>query len=325
MKNILTLIFVFAFLSSFAQGNSSGNNSITNSEDVSAFLSAYFSPFANSIGAGLNSGWYNTAKPHKLAGFDISLTINLVTISDELKSFNPNDIPNFSSEDNSTPTILGDGKGATIDYNGEDFSSEFTMPEQGISLTAIPIPTLNAGIGLIKGTEVNVRYIPTYEYDIGFIGEGSIELYGVGIKHDILQWIPIVNKLPFDLSVQAALSKLNTSFEVESRGIKQDVSLNINANTYNLILSKKFALITAYGSVGYNSVNTSFSSNTSFELGSGDNPIKFNVPLDIDFEPLSAIQASAGVRLQFAIFTLYANQTFSDYPITSAGIGVSFR
>tara|TARA_B100000497_G_scaffold127527_1_gene169662 strand:- start:1116 stop:2075 length:960 start_codon:yes stop_codon:yes gene_type:complete len=319
MKNILTLIFAFVFLSSSAQ-----QNNIVNSDDAEAFLSAYFSPFSNSIGAGLNSGWYNTAKPHKLAGFDVSLTINMITLSDEQKSFNPNDIANFSSSDNSTPTILGEGMGAEIDYTGSNFSSTFTMPEQNISLTSIPIPTLNAGIGLVKGTELNIRYIPAYDYDIGFIGEGSIELYGAGVKHDLLQWIPIVNKLPFDLSFQAALSRFKTSFEVESQSVKQDVSLNIDATTYNLILSKKFALITAYGSMGYNSVKTSFNSNTNFQLGS-TNVIEFNVPLDMEFESQSVFQAAAGVRLQFAIFTVYANQTFSDYPITSAGIGISFR
>ena len=319
MKDILTLIFAFVFLSSSAQ-----QNNIVNSDDANAFLSAYFSPFTNSIGAGLNSGWYNTAKPHKLAGFDVSLTINMITLSDEQKSFNPNDIANFSSSDNSTPTILGEGMGAEIDYTGSNFSSTFTMPEQNISLTSVPIPTLNAGIGLVKGTELNIRYIPAYDYDIGFIGEGSIELYGAGVKHDLLQWIPIVNKLPFDLSFQAALSRFKTSFEVESQSVKQDVSLNIDATTYNLILSKKFALITAYGSMGYNSVKTSFNSNTNFQLGS-TNVIEFNVPLDMEFESQSVFQAAAGVRLQFAIFTVYANQTFSDYPITSAGIGISFR
>ena len=203
MKDILTLIFAFVFLSSSAQ-----QNNIVNSDDANAFLSAYFSPFTNSIGAGLNSGWYNTAKPHKLAGFDVSLTINMITLSDEQKSFNPNDIANFSSSDNSTPTILGEGMGAEIDYAGSNFSSTFTMPEQNINLTSIPIPTLNAGIGLVKGTELNIRYIPAYDYDIGFIGEGSIELYGAGVKHDLLQWIPIINKLPFDLSFQAALQRL---------------------------------------------------------------------------------------------------------------------
>jgi hypothetical protein len=33
--------------------------------DAVKFLKAYMSPYANAFGAGLNGGWYNTAKPHK--------------------------------------------------------------------------------------------------------------------------------------------------------------------------------------------------------------------------------------------------------------------
>ena len=287
-------------------------------------MGAYFSPFAESIGAGLNKGWYNTAKPHKLAGFDVSLSLNLITISDEIASFDVNSIENFSSASSSTPSILGSGKGAIINYQNGNVNGQFVMPDQNIEIKAVPIPTLNVGLGLIKGTEINVRYIPTYEYDIGFVGKGSVELYGAGIKHDILQWLPLNKFLPFDLSIQGAFSQFNTSFEVESQSVRQGVDLDIQASTVNLIFSKKFAMITAYGSVGQNFVSSTLNANTNFSLGS-TSTLNFDFPLEINMPKTSEMQASAGVRLQFAIFTLYANQTFSSYPSTSAGIGISFR
>ena len=46
-------------------------------DDASNFLEAYFSPIGESFGAGLNNGWYNTAKPHKLGGFDITLPFEI--------------------------------------------------------------------------------------------------------------------------------------------------------------------------------------------------------------------------------------------------------
>ena len=316
MNKILTfLIFI-----STSQYVVSQNPVVNDIQDASNFLGAYFSPFSESIGAGLNRGWYNTAKPHKLAGFDVSLSINLITISDELSSFDANSLDNFSSSSSSTPTLLGSGEGATISYQG----NEFVMPNQNINLKTIPIPTLNAGVGLIKGTEVNLRYIPSYNYDIGFVGKGSIELYGFGLKHDILQWLPLNKLLPFDLSFQGAFSQFNTSFEVESQSIRQDVSLDIRATTFNLILSKKFSVVSAYASVGQNTVNSTFTCNTNFKLGSSST-LDFDLPLNIELPKSSEMQASAGVRFQFAIFTLYANQTFSSYPVTSAGIGLSFR
>ncbi len=320
MSKILTFLFL-VYYSLFV---SAQNITVSNNSDAKNFLGAYFSPFAESIGAGLNKGWYNTAKPHKLAGFDISLSLNLITISDEVASFDVNSIENFSSTSSSTPSILGIGKGATINYQNENVSGQFVMPDQNIEIKAVPIPTLNVGLGLIKGTEINLRYIPTYEYDIGFVGKGSVELYGAGIKHDVLQWLPLNKFLPFNLSIQSAFSQFNTSFEVESQSVRQGVDIDIRASTVNLIFSKKFTMITAYGSVGQNFVSSTLNANTTFSLGS-TSALNFYTPSEINMPKTSEIQASAGVRLQFAIFTLYANQTFSSYPSSSAGIGISFR
>lgn len=317
-------ILTFFFLVCSSLFVSAQNITVSNTSDATNFLGAYFSPFAEYIGAGLNKGWYNTAKPHKLAGFDVSLSLNLITISDEIASFDVNSIENFSSTSSSTPSILGSGEGAIINYQNGNVNGQFVMPDQNIEIKAVPIPTLNVGLGLIKGTEINVRYIPTYEYDIGFVGKGSVELYGAGIKHDILQWLPLNKFLPFDLSIQGAFSQFNTSFEVESQSVRQGVDLDIQASTVNLIFSKKFAMITAYGSVGQNFVSSTLNANTNFSLGS-TSTLNFDFPLEINMPKTSEMQASAGVRLQFAIFTLYANQTFSSYPSTSAGIGISFR
>ena len=317
-------ILTFFFLVCSSLFVSAQNITVSNTSDATNFLGAYFSPFAEYIGAGLNKGWYNTAKPHKLAGFDVSLSLNLITISDEIASFDVNSIENFSSASSSTPSILGSGEGAIINYQNGNVNGQFVMPDQNIEIKAVPIPTLNVGLGLIKGTEINVRYIPTYEYDIGFVGKGSVELYGAGIKHDILQWLPLNKFLPFDLSIQGAFSQFNTSFEVESQSVRQAVDLDILASTVNLIFSKKFAMITAYGSVGQNFVSSTLNANTNFSLGS-TSTLNFDFPLEINMPKTSEIHASAGVRLQFAIFTLYANQTFSSYPSTSAGIGISFR
>ena len=252
----MTKILTFLFLVCSSLFVSAQNITVSNTSDATNFLGAYFSPYAESIGAGLNKGWYNTAKPHKLAGFDVSLSLNLITISDEAAAFDVNSIENFSSTSSSTPSILGSGEGATVNYQNGNVNGQFVMPDQNFEIKAVPIPTLNVGLGLVKGTEINVRYIPNYEYDIDFLSKGSVELYGAGIKHDILQWLPLNKFLPFDLSIQGAFSQFNTSFEVETQSVRHGVDLDIQASTVNLIFSKKFAMITAYGSVGQNFVSS---------------------------------------------------------------------
>ena len=322
MKKIILSISILLF------GFQSKSQQITISEDdASNFLEAYFSPIGESFGAGLNNGWYNTAKPHKLAGFDITLTLNAVSVPNEIQHFDPNTIPNFSSNETITPTILGSNEGATIIYRGDD---EFTMPDQGIfKINLIPVPMINAGIGLIKQTEIDFRYLPTYNFDMGFVGKGSVGLWGIGAKHDILQYIPIVgDAIPMSLSIQAGHTRFNTSFSVvdPNSSVNQDVSLDINATTINLIASKKILMLTAYAGVGYNSSITTFSSETSFNVGTSTNPATMSdVPLEMKFESQNEMRANIGLRFNLAIIALQANHTFSKYPVTTVGVGLSFR
>lgn len=304
--------------------------------DASNFLETYFSPISESFGAGMNNGWYNTAKPHKLGGFDITLTLNLVSVPNEMQLFDPNEIPYFSGKnanDNISPTILGSGEGATIIYNhpGTGGSFEFTMPDQGIlKKNLIPVPMLNAGVGLIKETEIDIRYLPTYNFDMGFVGEGSIGLWGVGAKHDLLQWIPIVGKMiPLSLSIQAGHTQFNTSFSVVTGDFYEDqeVNMKINATTINLIASKKILMLTAYAGLGYNSSITSFSSEReSFEVGLEEiNSVIMEVPDELKFESQNEVRANIGLRFNFAVIAIQANHTFSKYPVTTVGVGVSLR
>lgn len=313
MKKIIFTLIILSSFNLFSQ---------VNEEDASNFLESYFSPLGESLGAGLNNGWYNTAKPHKLAGFDITLTLNTVTIPNSDLNFNPNDVPNFSSSSSSTPTLLGSGNGADINYNGLNFS----MPNQTIEKSIVPVPMLNAGVGLIKETEIDIRYVPTYNYKLGFAGKGSIGLWGIGLKHDILQWIPIIgDAIPINLSVQMGHTNLNTKFDIEANGAKQNVDLDIQATTVNIIASKKILMLTAHAGLGYNSSTTKFNSSTAFSIGDINNAIDFNIPLDIKFESHNEFRANIGLRFNLSLITLQANHTFSKYPVTTLGCGISIR
>ena len=320
MKKILLFLFVtLVSLQSKSQVIES---------DATKFLEAYFSPLGQSFGAGLNNGWYNTAKPHKLGGFDLTFTLNAVSIPNDMQHFDPNNIDNFSSN-STTPTILGAGEGSEITYHNNGNSMTFNMPNQGtLKKSLIPIPILNAGIGLIKKTELDFRYLPTYNFDMGFVGKGSVGLWGIGAKHDILQYIPIVgDAIPMSLSIQAGHTRLNTSFSVvdPNSSVNQDVSLDINATTINLIVSKKLLMITAYAGLGYNSSVTKFSSETSFNVGTSTNPVTMNIPVEMKFESQNEMRANIGLRFNLAIIALQANHTFSKYPVTTMGAGISLR
>ena len=320
MKKII-LIFFLGFI--FSKNLSSQINSINNTDDASALLESYFSPLAEAFGSGLNNGWYNTAKPHKPLGFDITFTLNTVNIPEEMLTFNPSLITGNNFSGNETPTILGSGDGSLITYAN---TYDFQMPKQGnINKNLIPVPMVNAGIGLIKKTELDIRYLPNYNFSLGFIGKGSVNLWGIGLKHDLMQYIPIVgNTIPLDLSFQFGHTSLNTNFNYEpSAGINQDVDLNVRSTTINLIASKKILIFTGHASVGYNSNQTVFNTNTNGKFNFGDN--EFNIPLDLDFNGLNKFRTNLGVKVNLALLAIQINHTFSEYPVTTIGVGIGLR
>ena len=276
-KTLTTLLIIFSSTITFSQVM------VEEIESSQSLIEAYISPLGESIGQGLNNGWFNTAKPHKLGGFDLTFNFNIVSLPNTSLVFDPNEIEGFSSNSLS-PTLLGKGDGATITYDHPSgFSETFKMPDQAVQLNNLPIPTLNLGVGLIKETELNVRYIPNTNYDIKMLGQGSVNLLGIGLKHNLMQWIPLASKLPIHLSIQGAYTSLNTSFEIKSDNIDQMVELNTVAYNYNLILSKKLLMLTPYLSIGYSNSITNFKSDTKFNLGDGLNAVEFNIPNDIDF------------------------------------------
>ena len=132
-KALLTIIIFCISITSKSQVQ------VDDINDAQAFLQEYLSPLGNGLGAITNNGWYNSAKPHRFLGFDATFTLSLLTITDENKSFDPNSITNFSSNSTSTPTILGRGDGATVNYKGE----QFKLPNQSTLISALALPNFN--------------------------------------------------------------------------------------------------------------------------------------------------------------------------------------
>lgn len=313
-KALLTIIIFCISITSKSQVQ------VDDINDAQAFLQEYLSPLGNGLGAITNNGWYNSAKPHRFLGFDATFTLSILNITDENKSFDPNSITNFSSNSTSTPTILGKGDGATVNYKGE----QFKLPNQSTLIPALVLPNFNFGLGVFKKTELNGRFIPNYKYNIGFFGKGEISMWGLGFKHDLLQWIPIIgNAIPMSLSLQAGHTQLNSGLSI----LDQDVSIDVQATNFNIILSRKILMLTGYTSVGYNFSTTTFTAGEdisnldTFNL----NELEISLPIEMKFENNNEFRANVGLRFNLAVIAIHANHTFSKYPVTTIGLGVSLR
>jgi len=290
-------------------------------DDFKAIIGAYIGPLGNSLGAGLNNGWYNTAKPHKLGGFDLTITANFVLINDDVKTFIIDDVIKDAES-----SIFGGGEVSTIVGNSNGnitlIDSSYKMLS-GLNIPVIPLPILQAGVGLIKGTELTIRYIP--ELKIG--NAGKVGLMGLGIKHDLLQWLPIVDKIPIDISIQAGYTKLESVVELidPNKWVKPtEATLGVYATTINLLLSKKLLMFTPYIGLGYNSSKTTFSATGKYTLGNAYIPVDI-IQDGFEFKSKNNLRANIGFRFNIAVLALQANYTFSEYPTATVGIGISVR
>ena len=317
MKKILALVILISITLNTYSQQIVPTNAAT---DAKALIEAYISPLGNSLAAGLNNGWYNTAKPHKLGGFDLTFTANFVLINDEVKTFNIDDVVEgnyFSGE--SAPTILGSSDAnADVDIDG---TTVFKMPN-GLDIPTIPVPVLQVGIGLIKGTEIDIRYVPKTKFGKA----GQVSVFGFGIQHDLLQWLPIVDKIPIDLAIQAGYTKVDTDIDlIDANGFVDPgtANLDLSATTVNLILSKKLLMFTPYVGVGYNSNTTVFNVENKFHIGNQWIPVADLK--EYEFSSNNNFRSNIGFRVNIAVIALQANYTFSEYPTATLGIGISVR
>ena len=309
---------LFTIFSVLMVSNSFGQQKILMSdiEQGEKLIEAYFTPMTGSFGSGLNSGWYNTAKPHSLGGFDLTFTLNTVIIPGSAKTFNIKNAGGdvFTSDESEASTILGSSDATTMTYqNGSGLGVNFEMPG-GLKTPAVPLPMLQAGIGLIKNTAIDIRYMPMLN-----VGDNiNVNLFGIGLKHDLLQWIPgIGDMIPMSLSFQGGYTSLNTELNIAD----QKVALNTKATTFNLVASKKLLMVTGYAGIGYNSSTTSFSADANFDLGG----VQFDEKVEIKFESNNNIRANLGLRFNITLVTIQADYTFAEYPTATLGLGVSLR
>ena len=111
MKKLIMLVFA-GFL---MQGAYSQTNVVEflkgGKADASALTKAYLNPYAMALGDGLNNGWYNSAKTHKLFGFDLNISASVIQIPDKDKTFDISTLGltnlSIASGGNIAPTVAG--------------------------------------------------------------------------------------------------------------------------------------------------------------------------------------------------------------------------
>jgi len=318
--------------------------------DGTTLTEAYVTPWANAFGAGVNGNWYNTAKPHKFLGFDITLgvTVGIVPSSDNTYDVSKIGLKNFTGSGMS-PTISGpDHEGPVLtgpSVNGIAPITFHTPP--GTNWKYMPVPTLQAGIGLPLGSELKVRYIPK-------VGVGNVDVssWGLGLIHSIIQYFPGNDLLPFDVSLFGGYNVLNGNVGITlgpdptkihnyssayaGEDWNQNFGVEVEAWNASVIGSLNLRIITLYGGLGYTKTRTQVQMTGNFPMPTvnpalsindyvyEDAGVMKNFP-DMDIKNYSGLRTNIGLRLKFTFFTIHGDYTWAQYSVLSTGFGFSFR
>lgn len=358
IARITACIFSIFILSKSASSQDLDFGTIFNGgiDDAATYLEKYSNPIMQSFNNGLGSGWYNTAKPHKIAGFDLTATVNVANIPSGEKTFefNATDFENLTLVDGSStlPTAVGGASDSQLSISGsteitgsvngieetivfetnEQFDAPGGFDTEDFAFVGVPVPAIQLGIGLPKNTDLKIRYAS----DFGALeDDGSLTLLGFGVLHDVKQWIPGIKQLPLDIAGFVGYTSLNAKINIEESetDFSADGQAVLRASSFTLqaVASKKLAILTPYIGIGYNVAGSSIDVEgdfvyTGISTATGTSTdVTVTDPISLDFDGGSSARLNAGMRLKLAVLTFHAEYAVQKYNTLTFGVGLSIR
>lgn len=330
--------------------------------DANLIMKEYLDPLGNSFGAGMNTGWNFQARPHRLLGFSLAVRAGFAIVPDEdllfdLATLGLSNNIRLTPGNTVTSTFAGPNSNASFDImasgttpGGQEF--EYALVENvrmpnGIDFSYIPTAMIQLNVGLIKDTELGLRYVPAVE--MGDLPE--ISLFGVNVKHGLNQWIPGGGLIPVTIAVQGSWSTFNVSsgFDVQpsvnantenpnafpaSTWDGQKAQIDATAWNLNLIVGRNIPFIGVYAGLGLE--------NSTFNVGTpgnypflapaptDENPENnrlevVNNPIDITIEGRNSVRALVGLHLSLGPLKIVTEYTMAEYSSINAGIALSIR
>ena len=309
------------------------------SELGAANAEGYVGPLARGLGHALTAGFVSSADPHGMLGFSIGVRAVGGLFPDEDESFAvvaPTSVtfthPAFgtrtyqnpyrvSTSNGRSPSVAGDGPGARLIPQGP-YATDLTLAgrdgtielPEGLDFPAAPFGVIDAAVGVGFGTQIMARIVPTL--DLGnFVGVdevGDISAFGVGVMHNLTQWLPIPT--PFwDVSLVAGTQKVEAGNYLEASG-----------NTLGLVASAGLGPLSVYAHA------STYKASVDFDYvvdNPNNNPGLPSTGTRIAFEQeVERTQRLAlGAQLDLILIKPSAEYGMGDYQTISVRVAVGLR
>ena len=336
-KLILLMLFFMATLSLTAQ-NDLDALLAAGTDDAQRFANDYLAPGTNGLIYSMNANWFNTGDAKPLGGFEISIIANAASVKKDNKSFLMNtalynNVEFVQGSDlQMVSSVLGENNpdiNVLITYDDPIFGSQtqqITLPS-GIgseNINLIPTAFIQGALGLSKGIEVKVRFVPKIKTD-----EVSLSMYGAGLQFEVTKWLPADKLLPVAISGLIAYTHLDGSYNLdESSGIEgENQRLETATNTwlFQAIVSTKLPVINFYGGIGYIKGKSESDLLGTYRVSNGivtsENIVD---PFSVSSQ-VSGVRGTLGTKLKLGFFRLNAEYHIAEFNTFSVGVNFGFR
>jgi len=321
----------------------------------------YLGPFVTVFGTSMNSGLYHTAKPHGILGFDISIKITGVAVSDDDKVFDfllpgtvPVNVPGQGSMNLNANLLYPNRKTPTL--FGENVTTVFAATEDGLAAalaaagmsasdidllrTSGQLTTLTGSIPQItcpvKGTDLPGAGIVMPQVSLGlpfktevlgrYAPETDIDKIGKFSFWGFGIKHSISQWIPipllgFDITGQYAMQKL----EIKG-GDVSTANLESNHTALNLQVSRRFNLliitVTPYAGISMESSDLK----VGYTVTNSGDPLLEGTNIALDMDGKNKGRMTAGMRVGLlGIITVNADYSMGKYDAYSVGVGLTLR
>ncbi|MEA1785124.1 DUF6588 family protein [Arenibacter sp. GZD96] len=338
MKNVF--FGMFLLLGGYLQGQTNINELLAAGlDDAERFTNDYLAPISEGALYNLANAWYNSGEAKPLGGFEIAIIGNITPFNnkEDKKVFllNTAEYQNLQFVDGSTSkfvsTALGDLEGIRMFVEGDvapglTARQEFSLPTGLASedLNFIPSGFLQASVGLIKGTEVKVRFLPKIKTD-----EVDIGLFGIGLQHEFTKHLPANRIFPVAISGLIGYTRLDGTYDLSNSnfivGQNQRLDATMNSWTFQAVVSTKLPIINFYGGLGYMTGTSKTDVLGTYVVQDGPfRETTYEDPFSVE-ESANGVMATLGAKLKLGFFRLHADYSLAEFNNLSVGLNFGFR
>lgn len=316
-----------------ARGQDGSEGSVT--EQITALAednaAEYLRPVAAGLGAGLSSGFFESATAGSGVTFRVGVQAAGSLIPEDREAFDPvlpeeatfrdrtfTDPYAVQGDRTTTPTAAGEAQGVTLEPTGEfrqaimdagenpeDFQIAFP---DGLDVPGVPLGSARATLGLPSGTSVTASVLP--EIDLSD-DVGPVSSFGIGARQSLTHF---ASNPPVEVAVAAEYQSLSLGEIVDATG-----------KSASLIVSRDLDLITVFasGAIEDSDVDVEYTFEGTELPGQPASGETLSFPEEGESYPGEGSNSSTftgGLHLDVFVARLTVSYTAAEYDVLRAGL-----